>query len=184
MRLLHAFQTVERVVLAPDLTRKENDIEHSYMLAMFCWYLHDSLGLKLDMYKVFQYSLAHDFVEVYAGDTYAFDHKGKKTKHKREENARLRIAAEFPEFKDMHEAIKRYEDREDPESVFVHAVDKLLPMLTNYLQKGHNWKQMNVQRKDLYALKRETTKNQEQVRRLVEELVTEIEPRWTEFFNF
>ena len=181
--LLHAFQSVERVILAPDLNRKENDAEHSYLLAMFCWYLNDTLELGLDKGKIFEYSLAHDLVEVYAGDTYVFDQEGKETKHQREEDARARIAKEFPEFGSLHEAILRYEKREDAESVFVHAADKLIPMITNYLQKGQSWKEMGVQRGELYELEREKTKDQKHIVELLEQLIQEIEPKWREFFN-
>lgn len=183
VQLLHTFQSVERVIYAPDLARKENDAEHSYSLAMLCWYLNDALKLNLDKNKLLAYSLTHDFVEVYAGDTYVFDHEGKKTKHLREEEARLRIANEFPEFKELHETIEKYENREDPEAVFVHAMDKLIPLITNYLQKGYTWKEMSVRREDLYALKRETIKDQEPVRELLEQFIREIDPRWSEFFN-
>jgi len=183
VRLLHAFQSVERAILAPDLVRKENDAEHSYSLAMLCWYLNNSLGLNLNKSKLLEYSLVHDFVEVYAGDTYVFDHEGKKTKHQREEEARLRIAGEFPEFKDLHKTIERYESREDSEAIFVHAVDKLIPMVTNYLQGGRSWKEAGVRRDDLFTLKRETIKDQELVRELLEQLIQEIEPRSDEFFN-
>lgn len=183
MRLLHAFQSVERVVPAPDLTRRENDVEHSYTLTMFCWYLNDALELELDKSKLLEYGLVHDFVEVYAGDTYVFDKGRKETKHQREAEALIRITAEFPEFKSLHKTIEQYESQETPEAVFVHAVDKLVPMITNYLLKGHGWKEMNVQRKELYALKREKIKDQKQIHELLEQLIQEIEPRWNEFFN-
>ncbi|OGG62915.1 hypothetical protein A3I46_02880 [Candidatus Kaiserbacteria bacterium RIFCSPLOWO2_02_FULL_54_13] len=183
MRLLHAFQSVERVIPAPNLTRKENDVEHSYTLTMFCWYLNDALELGLNKNKLLEYGLVHDFVEVYAGDTYVFDQERKETKHQREEEARIRIAAEFPEFKSLHKAIERYESQGDPEAMFVYVVDKLVPMVTNYLQNGHSWKEMNVQHEELFALKRRTIKNHEQVRELLEQLIQEIEPRWNDFFN-
>jgi len=67
--------------------------------------------------------------------------------------------------------------------MFVYVVDKLVPMVTNYLQNGHSWKEMNVQHEELFALKRRTIKNHEQVRELLEQLIQEIEPRWNDFFN-
>lgn len=183
MRLLHTFQSVERVIPAPSLVRKENDVEHSYTLTMLCWYFNDALELGLNNSKLLEYGLVHDFVEVYAGDTYVFDQERKETKHQREEEARLRIAAEFPEFKGLHKTIERYESQKDSEAIFVYAVDKLVPMITNLLQKGHSWKEMNVQHEELFALKRRTIKDHKQVRELLEQLIREIEPRWNEFFN-
>lgn len=183
MRLLHAFQSVERVILAPDLARKENDAEHSYSLAMLCWYLNDTLELNLNKGAILEYALVHDFVEVYAGDTFVFDEEGKKTKKRREEEARLRIADEFPEFKELHKTIERYESGEDAEAVFVHAVDKLIPMITNYLQEGHSWKELNIRRENLYALKRESIKDKGSVHELLEQLIEEIELHWDKFFK-
>lgn len=96
IQLLHRFQSIERVAYAHDLSRKENDVEHSYFLAMFCWYLCDSLQLKYSKEKVLRYALTHDLHEAYAGDTFIFDAEATKTKKDREANARVRISGEFP----------------------------------------------------------------------------------------
>ena len=37
---LNAFQSVEPIAYSAVISRRENDVEHSYFLAMFCWYLH------------------------------------------------------------------------------------------------------------------------------------------------
>jgi putative hydrolase of HD superfamily len=144
--LLHAFQLVERVAHVPQKNRWGNDVEHSYLLAMLAWYLADSLDLHLDRDRILRYALTHDLVEIYAGDTYIFttDKKEKETKHQREEESRVRIKKEFPEFKDLHSAIEEYESRNDKESAFVYAVDKLIPVITNYIQDGRTWKKMDV----------------------------------------
>ena len=55
--------------------KQENDVEHSYAVAMLCWYLHDALKLELDIAKILKYALVHDFVEVYAGDVNTFASK-------------------------------------------------------------------------------------------------------------
>lgn len=184
MRLLHAFQSVERTAHVPDLSRKENDVEHSYLLTMFSWYLVDTLGLKLDKKKVLEYGLIHDLVEVYAGDTYIFDSEALKSKHEREEKARLRIAKEFPEFKDLNSSIKGYEGQKDPEAVFVRTVDKFIPVIINFVQEGHTWKVMNVGHVDLFAHKREKMGEQKEVRELLEQIIREIEKDWKKYFNF
>lgn len=184
MQLLHAFQAVERTAYAPDLIRKENDAEHSYMLAMLCWYLADAYGLSLSKERVLRYALVHDLVEVYAGDTYFLDLEAQKTKQEREEKARLRIAGEFPEFKDLDISIQRYEERADPEAEFVHAVDKLIPLVTNYLQRGHAWKQLNVDHEELYAQKRHKIGDHKEVRDLLEQFIEDMRPRLKDYFNF
>ena len=182
MRLLHAFQSVERVAHAPDQIRRENDVEHSYLLAMMSWYLIDSLRLEFNKGAVLQYALAHDLVETYAGDTYIWDTEALKTKHAREEKARMQIESEFPEFPDLHAMIQRYEKQGDEESTFVRAVDKLLPVLTNYLQDGRTWKEMAVPHDDLYANKREKIGNQQEVRELLEQMIEIIGDDWQKYF--
>jgi len=182
-RLLHAFQAVERATVVPDLSRKENDIEHSYLLTMLCWYLANTLDLALDTKKLIEYALVHDFIEVYAGDTYFLDAEALRSKHEREEASRLRIATEFPEFTDMHERIAQYEKREDPEARFVYEVDKLIPLMTNYTQDGFGWKQYNVQPDELFANKRERIQDHPEVRSILEQFILELDTRRSEFFN-
>jgi putative hydrolases of HD superfamily len=184
MRLLHAFQGIERAMYAPDLNRKENDIEHSYLLAMLCWYLVDARELALSKERVLRYALVHDFVEVYAGDTYFLDHEAIKTKHVREEKSRVRIQTEFPEFTDLHTSIETYEKQIDPEAVFVKAVDKIIPVIINYIQEGYTWKQMKVGKDDLYAHKRKKLEGQNSLADLLEQFFAEMEKDWKKYFNF
>jgi putative hydrolase of HD superfamily len=185
MKLLHAFQSVERVANVPKADRWENDIEHSYLLAMFAWYLSDSLNLQLDKNKILRYALAHDLVEVYAGDTYIFttDEKEKNTKHQREEESRRRIKKEFPEFNDLHRTIMEYESRNDRESTFVYAVDKLIPVITNYIQDGRTWKKMNVPFDQLLENKRRKIDDEPYIRDLLEQIITLIEKDRAKYFN-
>ena len=138
-KLTHKFQQTKRAVLVRNEKRFENDLEHSYQLAMLAWYLVDSENLKINKNKVVQYALVHDLVEVYAGDTH-FYYGDKKLKLMREKKALLRIKKEFPKFKDIHKLIKLYEKSSDKESRFVHTLDKLIPVLNIYLDNGRTWK--------------------------------------------
>lgn len=144
--VVNQLQGVERVVRIPGKEQRENDIEHSYHLAMLAWYISESNNLPLNKNLLLTYSLVHDFVEVYAGDTYIYsknqeDHDSKK---EREENARLRLEKEFPEFKGFHEAILTYERQEDLESRFVYVLDKLHPVFQIYLDGGRDWRKHKV----------------------------------------
>ena len=183
MRLLHKFQSVERVVHVAEQDRYENDVEHSYILAMLAWYLIDSLKLDLDKGKVLAYALAHDVVEAYAGDTYIWDKEALKTKGEREEKARIQIKAEFPEFPDLHETAERYESQDDNESVFVRALDKVAPVITIYLQDGRTWKTENMPHEPLYANKREKIGDQKEVRELLEQMIELIGDDWQKYFT-
>lgn len=183
VRLLHTFQSVERVAHVGGLSRRENDVEHSYFLAMLCWYLCDAFQLEYSKEKILRYALAHDLHETYAGDTYIFDHEGLKTKKEREKNARVRIAAEFPEFVELHETIEMYEKRTDHEARFVNAVDKFIPMIINYVQGGHTWKELGISHDDLVAHKREKISDQKEVLELLEQLIALIGKDRSKYFT-
>ena len=176
LKTLHELQHIERVMHVPGKERYENDLEHSYLLAMCAWYLIESCGLKLDLGKVLRYALAHDVVEVYAGDTYVFapaDHKA--TKKAREDAARDQLAKELTEFPGLHRAMEAYEGQTDPEAIFVRALDKLMPLMTNYVQDGRTLKEHKVGYKDLMALKRATMAKSPEGMILLEQMIALID---------
>ncbi len=180
--LLHRFALVERVADIPERDNPENDVEHSYKIAMLAWYVVDAFKLPLDKGLVMRYALAHDLVEAYAGDTYILDEEAKKTKAKREKDAQKRIASEFPEFEELQETIEAYERQEDAESRFIKAFDKVEPVLSNFAQNGRTWKRMNVAANHLYANKREKTAPDQDVRDLLEEIIALIGDKTTSYF--
>lgn len=141
-KLLNDFRLIQRVILVNGEDRLENDVEHSYMLAMLSWYIINSYQLRFNLDKVFQYALVHDFVEVYAGDTYLYtkDIKHKNNKKQREKKAIRRLKKEFKEFSSLYKCIENYEFQKDKESRFIYALDKLQPILNIYLDKGRTWK--------------------------------------------
>ncbi|HEX7259576.1 MAG TPA: HD domain-containing protein [Candidatus Saccharimonadia bacterium] len=138
-RLLTQFQQVERQMLVPSGERNENDVEHSYLLAMTGWYIATTAKLDLQHDKVIKYALVHDLVEVYAGDTYFHDPIRTADKVTREEAAFEALRQNYPDFKELHALIKRYEKQTDAESRFIYALDKLLPVVTIYLDGGRSW---------------------------------------------
>lgn len=52
-------------------SRRENDAEHSWHLAMMALILEEYAAEKVDIERVLKIALVHDLVEVYAGDTFA-----------------------------------------------------------------------------------------------------------------
>ena len=82
VNLLNKFRQVERVIHSNGKDRMENDVEHSYQLAMLSWYIISTNNLDLNLDLILKYSLVHDLVEVYAGDTYVYteDAEHKNTK--------------------------------------------------------------------------------------------------------
>jgi putative hydrolase of HD superfamily len=143
-QMLNSFSGVERAIISPhdkgQRVRWENDVEHSYALAMFAWYLA-SRTEGIDVAKCINYALVHDLVEVYAGDTFAYETSisRRNSKQRREEEARQKLRSEWADFDGLNHAIEAYERLEDKESRLVYALDKLLPILMNMLDGGKSW---------------------------------------------
>src|SRR6185369_10253674 len=130
VRLLHEVERVRRVARRPDEKQMTSTADHSFELAMVCWYIASTHKLDVEYAKVLKYALAHDLVEAYAGDTPNHDQEARKTKAGREAEALRRLEEEFGEFPDLLETIHEYELRETPEAKLVYAADKLIDPLT------------------------------------------------------
>lgn len=145
-RLLTQFGLVKRAVRIPKTEVWENDVEHSYHLAMMAWYIVDSNKLSLNKDLILKYALIHDLVEVHAGDTYVYskDIEHVASKKDREHKAALKLQRDIPEFADLHSYIEDYEARKDDESVFLWTLDKLLPILLGYEDGGRTWREQKL----------------------------------------
>ncbi|HSH18161.1 MAG TPA: HD domain-containing protein [Candidatus Saccharimonadales bacterium] len=157
-RFLYLFRNIKRMTHFPN-TDAENDVEHSYSLAMTAWYLA-SFFPELHKDTVIRYALVHDLVEVHAGDTYIYaDEQTLASKHKREFEAYEQIKSDWADFPDLAETIAAYEARKSPEAAFVYALDKIMPIMLIYIGEGYTWKTENItlemlhmQKKDKVAL--------------------------------
>lgn len=128
--------------LVSDASRRENDAEHSWHLAVMAMILEEYSADKVDISKVLKIALVHDLVEVYAGDTFAYDVKGNEDKLDREIMAAEKL---FGMLKDgqgdeIRALWDEFEAKETPESKYANAIDRLQPLILNYLTNGHTWK--------------------------------------------
>ena len=144
-QLIAQFARIERVPHLADLGRRENDVEHSFGLALTCWYLHPHIAPELSLEKILCYALAHDMVEIHAGDTFVFDEEGKATKETREAAAITTIRSDWRDFPDLAGYAEYYTQKIDEEARYVKAVDKLLPVIMVDLgEKDVFWKRHHV----------------------------------------
>ena len=131
-QLINDFEKVKRSIYMPSSnSQPENDVHHSASAAFLAWQIHDDLALNLDMAKILKYALAHDVVEIYAGDVNAFaSAKDRAQKKLNEAKSLERIERETAGFfPDLAVIIKGYENRIDDEARFVWSVDKIQPLL-------------------------------------------------------
>lgn len=172
-KILNEFQRVERVIRVEGSDRWENDVEHSYDLAMLAWYILATTETTLNHDKVIRYALIHDFLEVYAGDTYNFstDTTHLASKHEREAAAAVKLRETLSEFTELHETIDAYEKRNDAESRFVYALDKIEPVIQLYLDGGRTWKEKEVTLEMVYENKKDKVALSPEIKAYFDELM-------------
>lgn len=135
------FSRIERVPQLADTGRRENDVDHSFGLALTCWFLAPKIAPDLDLAKILTYALAHDTVEIYAGDTYVWADKALlDSKSAREDAAIQSLARDWSDFPELANSAQGYKEHADEEAKFVYAIDKILPtLMINLGEKSAFW---------------------------------------------
>lgn len=139
-------KTIFRQSYIGDATRKENDSEHSWHLALMCILLKEYANESIDVLKVMTMVLIHDIVEIDAGDTYAYDTAANTTKIEREVNAANRLFNILPSDQAIYirELWDEFEEGKTSEAKFAVTLDKIQPLLLNDYTKGIAWRQHDV----------------------------------------
>ena len=137
---------VIRQTYLSDGSRKETDAEHAWHLAMMCMVLSEYANEPIDVPRTIMMLLAHDLVEIDAGDTYAYDTEGNATKRQREEKAAERIYGMLPEEQGntLRMLWEEFEAMETPEAKFANTMDKIQPVLLTDQAKGKSWREHQV----------------------------------------
>jgi putative hydrolase of HD superfamily len=143
-QLIADFGRVERALNLPGSKRRENDNDHSFGLALTCWYLQPKIAPGLNLLEVFKYALTHDLVELHAGDTFAFDKAGMERKTDREKAAVDQLHEEWADFSELPQYAEGYMNREAEEAKFVKAIDKLLPPIMIELSGESEWNRLGI----------------------------------------
>jgi putative hydrolase of HD superfamily len=139
---------VVRQTLIADGSRRENDAEHSWHLAVMAGVLAEYGPAGMDLGRVLRMLLAHDLVEIDAGDTYCYDPAACLTQRDREVRAAERIFNLLPadQAAAMRGLWEEFEARETPEARFAAALDRVQPVLLNYHTQGRAWLSKGVTR--------------------------------------
>ena len=126
---------VERVPRYHEAHR-ENDAEHSLMVAVLSVELASTLRPELDRGMLSQFATVHDFVEIAVGDTPTYNLSDQQLldKHQREQAALASLLETLPPY--TGHLLQAYEQQASPEARFVRAVDKLTPLLVDILGPG------------------------------------------------
>ncbi len=142
---------IGRQTYLADGSRKEGDAEHAWHMAIMAFVLADYANEKIDVLKTIKMALLHDVVEIDAGDTYAYDTEGNKTKREREERAAERIYGMLPEEQqEEYRALwEEFEAMETPEAKFANALDRVQPMLLNDASDGKSWREHGIRKEQV-----------------------------------
>ncbi len=126
--------------------RRENDAEHAWHMAVMSYLLKEYSNEKIDIARVMIMCLIHDIVEIDAGDTFAYDDKGKESQREREEKAADRIFGLLPDDQrdELRAIFEEFEAQETPEAKFARAMDNVQPLMLNDSNDGSSWKEHNV----------------------------------------
>ena len=151
LQVCDQFKTIERQGWLTGGRRHENDAEHSWHMALFALLLADEIEPKLDRARVLAMILVHDLVEIYAGDSYAFDYAG-ESQHARELIAAERLFGMLPT--DVGAKVKgwwlEFEEAATPEAQFAKALDRLQAFNQSILSSGADWREHGTAREQTF----------------------------------
>lgn len=140
-----------RRTLLVDQSRRENDAEHSWHIATMAMLFEEYATENVDIGRVCKMCLVHDLVEIYAGDTFAYDPKGNADKTDRETEAADKLFSQLPEeqCKMIRDLWEEFDAMETPDAKYAACLDRLQPFLHNTLTGGHTWVENGTKRSDV-----------------------------------
>lgn len=168
-------KSVLRRSLLHDGSRRENSAEHSWQLALAVLAARDLADEEIDLGRALSMAVLHDLVEIDAGDTFVYDEAALTGKAERERAAARRLYGLLPEPNGsrLRDLWLEYEKQACPESRFVNALDRFLPVLANCRTGGRSWREHGVRRGQVLAKNSEIEKGSRRLwleaRRMIEE---------------
>lgn len=146
-------KNIMRRTLLIDGSRRENDAEHSWHLAIMAMLLTEYAEDKnFTLDKVLKMVIVHDLVEVYAGDTFAFDVQGNIEKEEKEKLAADKLFSQLPENqgKQLRKLWEEFDEMKTPDARYAAALDRLQPFIHNLCTEGHTWVLAKVTKEQVY----------------------------------
>ena len=156
---------IKRQNYLTDRETHEDDAQHAWHMAIMTLLLNEYSNEEIDVMKTMTMLLIHDLVEVYAGDTYAYDEEGKKTQAEREAKAAEKLYGLLPE--DQGAYLKsiwlEFEAQETPEAKFARTMDCFQPLILNDATDGKSWKEHGVRKSQVMGRNKSTHAGSEEI---------------------
>jgi len=133
--------SILRRTLLVDGSRRENDAEHSWHIAVMALLFEEYASQPVDVSRAVKMCVVHDLIEIYAGDTFAYDTKGNLDKAQREEAAADKLFAMLPseQGQEIRQLWEEFDAMQTPDAKYAACMDRLQPFLHNTLTQGHTW---------------------------------------------
>ena len=146
---------------------------------MFLLLFEKELPNNLDTKRMLKLALMHDLVEIYAGDTFAFDKKNQATKKERELQSAKKLFSQLPEDldKEFTELFDEYESAKTSEARIVKSFDKIQPILQNLCSEGKSWKKHSITFSDIDKYKRKHMEHNSFILKIYEKLLNDAKKR-------
>ncbi len=154
-----------RQTYVSDGTRKENDAEHAWHMAIMTFLLSEYANEEIDILKTMRMILIHDIVEIDAGDTYAYDDAAKATQREREQKAADRLFGILPEDQgaELRSLWEEFEAGETKEARFARTMDNVQPLILNDATDGKSWEEHQAPLSKILKRNERTAKGSERL---------------------
>lgn len=133
--------SILRRTMLVDGSRRENDAEHSWHIALMALLFEEYATEPVNISRAVKMCLVHDLIEIYAGDTFAYDVAGNADKAEREAAAADKLFAQLPseQGSEIRSLWEEFDAMQTPDAKYAACMDRLQPFLHNTLTSGHTW---------------------------------------------
>ena len=137
-----------RRTMLVDGSRRENDAEHSWHIAVMALLFTEYAAEPVDIGRAVKMCVVHDLIEIYAGDTFAYDTAGNKDKAQREQAAADKLFAMLPKEQgdEIRSLWEEFDAMQTADAKYAACMDRLQPFLHNTLTCGHTWVESGTNR--------------------------------------
>lgn len=124
-----------------DRSRRENDAEHSWHIATMAMLFEEYAKEPVNVPRAVEMCVVHDLIEIYAGDTFAYDVKANEDKADREKEAADKLFSQLPkeQGKMIRNLWEEFDAMETPDAKYAACMDRLQPFMHNSLTEGFTW---------------------------------------------
>ena len=143
--------SILRRTMLVDGSRRENDAEHSWHIAVMALIFEEYVTEPVNVSRAVKMCVVHDLIEIYAGDTFAYDVRGNADKAERESAAADKLFAQLPSEQgaEIRSLWEEFDAMQTPDAKYAACMDRLQPFLHNTLTGGHTWVESGTARQSV-----------------------------------